>query len=178
MNKQQFEQQFEAISDQIWDFAETRYQEYRSSALQADFLESQGFRITQNPGGIATAFSASFGSGHPVIGLLGEYDALPRMNQTANACERQADRPGAAGHGCGHNLLGTGTMEAACLIKNWLEEKSLSGTVTYYGCPAEEGGAGKAFLTRSGCFDGLDFALAWHPGSKTGLSKKHLLTSV
>ena len=174
MNKQQFEQQFEAISDQIWDFAETRYQEYRSSALQADFLESQGFRITQNPGGIATAFSASFGSGHPVIGLLGEYDALPRMNQTANACERQADRPGAAGHGCGHNLLGTGTMEAACLIKNWLEEKSLSGTVIYYGCPAEEGGAGKAFLTRSGCFDGLDFALAWHPGSKTGLIKEAL----
>lgn len=174
MNKQQFEQQFEAISDQIWDFAETRYQEYRSSALQADFLESQGFRITKNPGGIATAFSASFGSGHPVIGLLGEYDALPRMNQTVNACEKQADRPGAAGHGCGHNLLGTGTMEAACLIKNWLEETSLSGTVIYYGCPAEEGGAGKAFLTRSGCFDGLDFALAWHPGSKTGLIKEAL----
>lgn len=174
MNKQQFEQQFETISDQIWDFAETRYQEYRSSALQADFLEDQGFQITKNPGGIATAFSASFGSGHPVIGLLGEYDALPRMNQTANACERQADRPGAAGHGCGHNLLGTGTMEAACLIKNWLEEKSLSGTVIYYGCPAEEGGAGKAFLTRSGCFDGLDFALAWHPGSKTGLIKEAL----
>ncbi|RHP45658.1 amidohydrolase [Clostridium sp. AF32-12BH] len=174
MNKQQFEQQFETISDQIWDFAETRYQEFRSSALQADFLEDQGFQITKNPGGIATAFSASFGSGHPVIGLLGEYDALPRMNQTANACERQADRPGAAGHGCGHNLLGTGTMEAACLIKNWLEETSLSGTVIYYGCPAEEGGAGKAFLTRSGCFDGLDFALAWHPGSKTGLIKEAL----
>ena len=174
MNKQQFEQQFETISDQIWDFAETRYQEFRSSALQADFLEDQGFQITKNPGGITTAFSASFGSGHPVIGLLGEYDALPRMNQTANACERQSDRPGAAGHGCGHNLLGTGTMEAACLIKNWLEEKSLSGTVIYYGCPAEEGGAGKAFLTRSGCFDGLDFALAWHPGSKTGLIKEAL----
>lgn len=174
MNRQQFEQQFESISDQIWDFAETRYQEFCSSTLQADFLKKNGFTIERNLGGIATAFSASFGSGHPVIGLLGEYDALPRMNQTANACERQSDRPGTAGHGCGHNLLGTGTMETACLIKDWLEEEQLSGTVIYYGCPAEEGGAGKAFLTRSGCFDVLDFALAWHPGSKTGLIKEAL----
>lgn len=82
MNRQQFEQQFESISDQIWDFAETRYQEFCSSTLQADFLKKNGFTIERNLGGIATAFSASFGSGHPVIGLLGEYDALPRMNQT------------------------------------------------------------------------------------------------
>ena len=147
MNRQDFEQQFEAISDQIWEFAETRYQEFRSSALQADFLEKEGFTVTRNLGGIATAFSASFGSGHPVIGLLGEFDALPRMNQAADVPEKQAERPGAAGHGCGHNLLGTGAME---------------------------GGAGKAFLTRSGCFHGLDFALAWHPGSKTGLIKEAL----
>ena len=174
MNRQDFEQQFEAISDQIWEFAETRYQEFRSSSLQADFLEKEGFTVTRNLGGIATAFSASFGSGHPVIGLLGEFDALPRMNQTADFPEKQADRPGAAGHGCGHNLLGTGTMEAACLIRDWLLQTHSAGTVIYFGCPAEEGGAGKAFLTRSGCFDGLDFALAWHPGSKTGLIKEAL----
>ena len=113
MNRQDFEQQFEAISDQIWEFAETRYQEFRSRALQADFLEKEGFTVTRNLGGIATAFSASFGSGHPVIGLLGEFDALPRMNQAADVPEKQAERPGAAGHGCGHNLLGTGAMEAA-----------------------------------------------------------------
>ena len=174
MNKQQFEQQFEAISDQIWDFAETRYQEYRSSALQADFLEQEGFTVTRNLGGIATAFSASFGSGHPVIGLLGEYDALSCMNQIADSPEKQTDLPGAAGHGCGHNLLGTGAMEAACLIRDWLLQTHSEGTVIYFGCPAEEGGAGKAFLTRSGCFDNLDFALAWHPGSKTGLIKEAL----
>lgn len=174
MNKENFEQQFTFISDQIWEFAETRYQEFRSSALQADFLEKEGFAVTRNLGGIATAFSASFGSGHPVIGLLGEFDALPRMNQAANVPEKQAECPGAAGHGCGHNLLGTGTMEAACLIRNWLLQTHSNGTVIYFGCPAEEGGAGKAFLTRSGCFDRLDFALAWHPGSKTGLIKEAL----
>lgn len=174
MNRQTFEQQFTSISDQIWEFAETRYQEFRSSALQADFLEKEGFIVTRNLGGIATAFSASFGSGHPVIGLLGEYDALPGMNQTADVPEKQTDRPGAAGHGCGHNLLGTGAMEAACLIRDWLSQTHSCGTVIYFGCPAEEGGAGKAFLTRSGCFDGLDFALAWHPGSKTGLIKEAL----
>ena len=174
MNRQQFEQQFISISDQIWEFAEPRYQEFHSSALQADFLEQEGFTVTRNLGGIATAFSASFGSGHPVIGLLGEYDALPCMNQIADSPEKQTDLPGAAGHGCGHNLLGIGAMEAACLIRDWLLQTHSEGTVIYFGCPAEEGGAGKAFLTRSGCFDNLDFALAWHPGSKTGLIKKAL----
>ena len=174
MNRQDFEQQFTSISDQIWEFAEPRYQEFHSSALQADFLEQEGFTVTRNLGGIATAFSASFGSGHPVIRLLGEYDALPCMNQIADSPEKQTDLPGAAGHGCGHNLLGTGAMEAACLIRDWLLQTHSEGTVIYFGCPAEEGGAGKAFLTRSGCFDNLDFALAWHPGSKTGLIKKAL----
>ena len=174
MNRQDFEQQFTSISDQIWEFAEPRYQEFHSSALQADFLEQEGFTVTRNLGGIATAFSASFGSGHPVIGLLGEYDALPCMNQIADSPEKQTDLPGAAGHGCGHNLLGTGAMEAACLIRDWLLQTHSEGTVIYFGCPAEEGGAGKAFLTRSGCFDNLDFALAWHPGSKTGLIKEAL----
>ena len=174
MNRQDFEQQFTSISDQIWEFAEPHYQEFHSSALQADFLEQEGFTVTRNLGGIATAFSASFGSGHPVIGLLGEYDALPCMNQIADSPEKQTDLPGAAGHGCGHNLLGTGAMEAACLIRDWLLQTHSEGTVIYFGCPAEEGGAGKAFLTRSGCFDNLDFALAWHPGSKTGLIKKAL----
>ena len=174
MEQASFEQQFESISDRIWVFAETRYQEFRSSSLQADFLEKEGFTVTRNLGGIATAFSASFGFGHPVIGLLGEFDALPRMDQKADFPQKQSDRPGAAGHGCGHNLLGTGTMEAACLIRDWLVQTHREGTVIYFGCPAEEGGAGKAFLTRSGCFDGLDFALAWHPGSKTGLIKEAL----
>lgn len=174
MNRQDFEQQFISISDQIWEFAEPRYQEFHSSALQADFLEQEGFTVTRNLGGIATAFSASFGSGHPVIGFLGEYDALPCMNQIADSPKKQTDLPGAAGHGCGHNLLGTGAMEAACLIRNWLLQTHSEGTVIYFGCPAEEGGAGKAFLTRSGCFDNLDFALAWHPGSKTGLIKEAL----
>ena len=174
MNRQDFEQQFTSISDQIWEFAEPRYQEFQSSALQADFLEQEGFTVTRNLSGIATAFSASFGSGHPVIGLLGEYDALSCMNQIADSPEKQTDLPGAAGHGCGHNLLGTGAMEAACLIRDWLLQTHSEGTVIYFGCPAEEGGAGKAFLTRSGCFDNLDFALAWHPGSKTGLIKEAL----
>ena len=169
MNRQDFEQQFTSISDQIWDFAETRYQEFCSNTLQADFLKKNGFTIERNLGGIATAFSASFGSGHPVIGLLGEYDALPRMNQTANACERQSDRPGTAGHGCGHNLLGTASLGAAIAIKRFLETQTCSGTVILFGCPGEEGGSGKAFMARDGVFDELDAALCWHPDENTGV---------
>lgn len=157
--------QFEDAADAIWGFAEMRYHEHRSSALQKELLRQEGFTIEENLGGIATAFRASFGEGKPVIGLLGEFDALPGLSQQADVTEPSPVTVGTPGHGCGHHLLGTGCMQAAVAIKDYLTEHPHEGTVVYFGCPAEEGGAGKAFMVREGCFDGCDVCLAWHPYS-------------
>lgn len=137
---------FENISDRIWEFAETRFQEKQSTGLQMETLRTEGFDIEEGIGGIETAFCAKFGSGHPVIGILGEYDALPGMSQKADVTEKMPEKEGAPGHGCGHHLLGTGGMEAAVAVKDYLMKNPMDGTVIYYGCPGEEGGAGKAFM--------------------------------
>ncbi len=160
---------FEQIAAQIWDFAETDYQEVQSAKLLEDFLEKQGFQVEAGIGGIPTAFRASAGSGKPVIAFLGEYDALPGLSQEADQTSECPCHIHGAGHGCGHNLLAAGSLEAACAVKHALEPAGLSGTVVYMGCPAEEGGAGKAFLIRSGCFEGVDIALTWHPTPDNGI---------
>lgn len=165
---------FEKLSDIIWDYAEVKYQEYQSSRLLADFLEKQGFLVERKIGDIPTAFRAKAGEGKPVIAFLGEYDALPGMSQEADVTEEKRRVANGAGHGCGHNLLGVGAMEAACALKTYLEQNHLPGTVVYFGCPAEEGGAGKAFMIRSGCFEGIDFAFTWHPAPQNGVWTKSL----
>jgi len=158
---------FEGVADQIWGFAEMRYQEHQSARLQKEVLRREGFTIEENLGGIATAFRASYGSGHPMIGILGEFDALPNLSQQADVDHEEPIQAGAPGHGCGHQLLGAGCMQAAVAVKDYLLEHPCEGTVIYYGCPAEEGGAGKAFMVREGCFDVCDICLAWHPYSAT-----------
>lgn len=152
---------YDALQKQIHSFAELGYMEYRSSGLLASHLESNGFRVEMGVAGIPTAFVATFGSGSPVIGLLAEYDALPGMSQDTVAY-RKAVIEGAPGHGCGHNLLGTGSVAGAVAISKWLAEGH-QGTVVLFGCPAEEGGGGKAYMAREGCFDGVDAILDWHP---------------
>jgi aminobenzoyl-glutamate utilization protein B len=152
------------ISDKIWEYAELPWHEFKSSKLQADYLESKGFRITWDLAGINTAFVAEWGTGTPIIGFAGEYDALKGLSQK-NQPVQEPLISGAPGHGCGHNLLGTGCLAAAEAVKVWLESNHLPGTVRYYGCPAEEGGAAKAFMARAGVFDDLDAALNYHPGS-------------
>lgn len=161
--------QFEKISDLLWDFAEVKYREFQSAQLLEDFLENQGFQVERGIGNIPTAFRAAAGTGKPVIAFLGEYDALPGLSQEADNPEECPCKANGAGHGCGHNLLGAGALEAACALKNYMEEKKLPGTIVYFGCPAEEGGAGKAFMVRAGCFEGVDFALTWHPASQNGV---------
>lgn len=154
---------FIQVSDRIWEFAETRFEEYQSSGLLAKTLESEGFAVERGVGGIQTAFIGSFGSGHPVVAILGEFDALSGMSQKKGQAKEEAEVPGGNGHGCGHNLLGTASLAAAVAVKKYMEENNLSGTVRYYGCPGEEGGSGKAFMARAGLFDDVDFALCWHP---------------
>ncbi len=156
---------FTDISDEIWVYAELSLKEFRSTALYCQKLRELGFTVTENLGGIATSFCGSYGSGRPVIGILGEYDALDGLSQQAGMAEPSPLVTGGSGQGCGHNLLGAGSLAAAAAVKKYLETTGSSGTVIFYGCPGEEGGAGKAFLAREGVWKTLDAAISWHPGS-------------
>lgn len=153
-----------ALSDAIWDFSELSMQEYKSAAYYCDLLEQEGFRVERKLCGIPTAFSGSFGSGKPKIGILGEFDALSGLSQCPGSTKRESLNPGGNGQGCGHNLLGAAAFGAALAVKKAIEAGLLHGTVVFYGCPGEEGCAGKTFMARDGMFRDLDAALTWHPG--------------
>lgn len=153
------------LSDRLWDLAETAYSEHASADLQIRELTREGFRVTQGLAGIPTAFVAEWGDGGPVIGLLGEYDALPQLSQVAGSTTRAPVVNAGNGHGCGHNLLGGAALLAALAVRDHLRDTGVAGRIRYYGCPAEEGGAGKTFMTRAGVFDDVDAALTWHPSS-------------
>ncbi|HWK43327.1 MAG TPA: M20 family metallopeptidase [Stellaceae bacterium] len=156
---------FEALSDRVWGMPETCYTEHGSVAEHSAELERQGFRITRNVADIPTAVMGEAGEEGPVIAILGEYDALPGLSQEAGVAEyRPMERDG-HGHGCGHNLLGSGSLLAATAVKDWLAAKGIKGRVRYYGCPAEEGGGAKAFMVKAGVFDDVDIAFCWHPES-------------
>lgn len=150
------------LSDQVWAFAETALMEYQSSALLADYAEAQGFEVTRGVAGLPTAFTARYGSGRPVIGIMGEYDALPGISQQASPVKTPLVE-GAAGHGCGHNLFGAASLGAAVAIKQLIADGKLEGTVIFYGTPAEESVGGKVYMIREGLFEGTDIAIAWHP---------------
>ncbi|WP_184223735.1 amidohydrolase [Paenochrobactrum gallinarii] len=159
--------EFEALSDRVWGMPEIAYTEYKSCAEHTAMLKEQGFRITENVGGIPTAVMGEAGEGGPVIAILGEYDALPGLSQEAGIAEPRPMAGSTNGHGCGHNLLGSAAMLAATAVKDWLEATGKKGRVRYYGCPAEEGGAAKSFMGRAGAFDDVDIAICWHPASFT-----------
>ncbi len=150
---------------QIWEWAEPGYQEEKSSALLAQMLEHEGFKVERGVAGIPTAFTAEAGEGPPVIAILGEYDALPGLSQQA-VPEQSPRVPGGYGQGCGHHLFGTASAAAAMAVAERLKKDHLPGTVRFYGCPAEEGGAAKVFMVRAGLFNDCDVALHWHPGSR------------
>lgn len=152
------------LSDKIWEYAELSMLEYKSTAAYLQVLKEEGFSVEENLCGIPTAFSGSFGSGKPVIGILGEYDALSGLSQQPGIAEHRPLVEGGCGQGCGHNLLGAGALGAAIAVKQAIEAGELTGTVIFYGCPGEEGCAGKAFMARDGMFRDLDAAITWHPG--------------
>ena len=164
----------EDIALKMYQNPETAYNEVKACAWLVEALEKYGFRVEKGLYGMPTAIRAEWGSGHPIIGLLAEYDALPGLSQTQSTFKEAAEMLGpnevAPGQGCGHNLLGCTTLAAAIGMKADLEKTGASGTVVFYGCPAEEVLTGKAFMAREGAFKELDIAMAWHGNSKNTLS--------
>lgn len=154
---------FTGVSDAVWAKPELSLKEFESAKLYCDTLRKYGFEVTEGLAGVATAFCGRHGSGRPVIGILGEFDALSGLSQAAGCSEHKPLVEGAPGHGCGHNMLGAGALGAAFAVKDYLEKSGQPGTVIFYGCPGEEGGAGKAFMAREGMWRELDCALTWHP---------------
>ena len=154
------------MSDKIWAYAEVALEEVQSAQVLADFARKQGFRVEEGVAGMPTAFIASYGSGSPVIGILGEYDALPGLSQQTEPVKAPLQE-GAAGHGCGHNMFGVGSLGAALAIKDLIAAGKLQGTIRYYGTPAEETLFGKLYFAREGMFDDLDVCFDWHPSART-----------
>lgn len=165
----QYEDEIIHLADRIWDVPETRYQEVESAKILKTYLVANGFEIEMGIGGIDTAFVAKYGSTGPIIGILGEFDALPGLSQKAGSDVREAHVEGGNGHGCGHNLLGTAGIGAVRLLKDLIDKGEVEGRIHYFGCPAEEGGSGKTFMVREGVFNNVDVALTWHPNSFTSV---------
>lgn len=169
---------FIEVSDKIWEFAEPRFNEVKSSKLISKVLNEEGFDVTEGVCGIETAFSAAYGSGKPKIGILAEYDALYNMSQKANISEKEEILKGECGHGCGHNQLGAGALAAAVAVKEYMIKNNVKGTICLYGCPAEEGGSGKAYMAKGHTFDDLDAVFTWHPDSLTGIMSTSSLANI
>lgn len=158
-----------SISDKIWSYAETALKEIKSSKELADYAEAQGFKVKRGVANMPTAFIAEFGSGKPVVGIIGEFDALPGISQKTQPAKEPL-QVGAAGHGCGHNLFGAGSLGAAVAIKELIANGKLKGTIRFYGTPAEESVGGKIYMTRDGLFSDLDVCLDWHPDAEIAAS--------
>ncbi|MFM8587033.1 MAG: amidohydrolase [Bacteroidota bacterium] len=156
------EKELISLSDQVWSFAEIAMKEHQSAKVLSAYAEQKGFKVTRNIADIPTAFIAEYGSGKPIIGILGEFDALPGLSQKAIP-SKEALNAGAAGHGCGHNMFGAASLGAAVAVKELIASGKLKGTVRFYGTPAEEDLAGKVYMARAGVFNDLDVCLDWHP---------------
>ena len=157
---------FGKISDAIWEYAELGLQESRSSKLLADTLEEAGFTVERGLAGMPTCFVGTYGSGKPVIGLLGEFDALPMLSQKANVPTQDPIVPGAPGHGCGHNAMATAAVSAAIAVKEAMDKYHLPGTIKVFGSPAEEIVASRPYMVRAGLFKDIDAVIDNHSGER------------
>jgi aminobenzoyl-glutamate utilization protein B len=166
------------IARKIWGFAELGYLEDKSTSLLQESLKNEGFSIEVGVAGLPTAFVATYGSGKPVIGILAEFDALPGLSQDSVPIQKPLVS-GGSGHGCGHNLFGSGSVGAAIALKEWLLQSKKSGTIKLMGTPAEEGGGGgKVYMVRAGLFEGVDAVLHWHPASDNNASPESCLAYI
>ncbi|HEX4750951.1 MAG TPA: amidohydrolase [Bryobacteraceae bacterium] len=166
--------EYSKVSKEIWGYAELGYHEEKSSTLLQSELKKAGFEVKAGVADEPTGFVASYGSGKPVIAMLGEFDALPGLSQ-ASVPDRSPVTENAPGHGCGHNLLGSGAALAAVAVKEYMEANHVQGTLRYYGTPAEEGGSGKVYMLRAGLFRDVDVVLHWHPGDRNAVNNGGML---
>ena len=164
--------------DLVWEYAEIGFKEFQSAKALTDVLKAEGFTVQEGVAGIPTAFVASWGEGKPIIGLLGEYDALPALKHAAGDPVESSEIVSENGHGCGHNLLGAGALGAAVAVKDYMQAHGLKGAIRYYGCPGEEFGSGKMFMARAGLFDDLDAAFTWHGGAYNAITADHSLANL
>ena len=155
-----------ALSDKIWEAAEVAFREEKSSEYLIKYAEENGLKVEKGLAGMPTAFTATYGEGKPVIGIIGEFDALPGLSQTADSFRNELTK-GGAGHGCGHNLFGTASLGAAVAIKELIEKGVITGTIKFFGTPAEEKFFGKLWMIRDGVFDDVDICMDWHPADHT-----------
>lgn len=167
-----------ALSQQIWEKPELQFQEWNALDLYTKTLEDEGFQVKTGIAGMPTALVGEYGHGSPVIGILGEYDALAGLSQKPCQAVREKCEGTEDGHGCGHNLLGMGSLAAAILVKDYLKETGKEGTIRFYGCPAEEGGGGKCYMVREGCFHDVDATLTWHPDNMNYIVPTKLLAVI
>ena len=165
------QKRFQELADKVWSTPETCYSEQNSMSAHVDELIYHGFSVTKGIANIPTAVVGEYGTDGPIIAFLGEYDALAGLSQKADVFHQDPIKKGANGHGCGHNLLGSASMQAAVALRDWLKDSNLPGVVRYYGCPAEEGGAAKTFMVRDKIFKDVDVAITWHPGCLPGIVK-------
>ena len=163
---------FEKVALEIWDYAELGYQEEKSSSLLAKSLEDEGFVVKKGLAGIPSAFTAEYNNGGPIIGILGEFDALPGLAQTSSPFKEIVNNETGAGHACGHHLFGAASAWAAVAIKEWLVKNNVKGTIRFYGTPAEEGGSGKVYMVREGLFNDVDIVLHWHPDDSNSANSR------
>lgn len=166
------------VAKKIWDYAEPGYQEKRSAAALADHLEKAGFQVERGVAKIPTAITATFGTGKPVVGIIGEYDALPELAQEAVPFRQPRENATGYGQACGHHLFGVASATAAIAVAEQIKAGTIKGTVRFYGCPAEEGGAAKVFMARAGLFDDCDVCLHWHPGSRNAAGDQSCLARI
>ena len=167
---------FAGVAKQIWSFAEVGFKEVKSSALLQQELRNAGFTVEAGIAGMPTAFVATYGAGAPVIGLFSEFDALPGLSQDTVPVQRSLGAD--AGHGCGHHLLGTASVDAAIAVKEWLARTKRSGTIRLFGTPAKEGGSGKVYLVREGFFNNVDAVIGWHPGDDNNATSTPSLANI
>ena len=165
------QKRFQELADKVWSTPETCYSEQNSMSAHVDELIYHGFSVTKGIANIPTAVVGEYGTDGPIIAFLGEYDALAGLSQKADVFHQDPVKKGENGHGCGHNLLGSASMQAAVALRDWLKDSNLPGVVRYYGCPAEEGGAAKTFMVRDKIFKDVDVAITWHPGCLPGIVK-------
>ena len=165
-----YEEKLKALNAVIWDAAELKFAETKSAKAMTDFLRQEGFTVKEGLACMKTSYVAEFGSGHPIIGILAEYDALSGLSQELDVAEKKPRSGTSCGHGCGHCLLGTAAIGAGLLLRDYLKAHPDKGTVRVYGCPAEEGGSGKAYMAREGLFDDVDAAFTWHPATMNAVA--------